>query len=547
MLAFVAALIVGLSPSAEEPADLIVSAGRIWTGDPANPRAEAVAARGGAIVFVGSKADAMRFRGDKTKLIDRPGGLVVPGLVDAHAHLAELGAEREQIDLRGVDSPEKVAAMVADRMRREPGDGWIVGRGWDQSLWPGGEFADAAILDKVSPGRPVWLVRVDGHAGWANSEAMRRAGLSRESKSPSGGDIKRRADGTPTGFLIDAAMGAIGRVVPPAGPEAVARRILAGQALCFEHGLTGIHDASVSPEEAAAYRALDASGDLKLRVYGMALPAMAFATRPPAPRKPSDRFELRAVKVFIDGAMGSRGALLFAPYADDPKSTGLQLTDPKQLEDLTTTALENGWQVCTHAIGDKGNALVLDAFVAARKRVPAAADPRLRVEHAQVVRKSDIARFKALGAVASMQPSHSSSDMRWTEARLGPERAEGAYAWRWFLDAGVPLAFGSDFPVEVVDPLWGLYSAVTRQDGEGKPAGGWHPEQKLTMEETLRAFTSGSAFASFSEERLGQIKLGMRADLTVFDRDLLAIPASEILAAKVTDTVVDGEVVHGEP
>ncbi len=499
-----------LRPQTDGPADLIVTAAHIWTGDPANPRAEAVASREGTIVFVGSKQDAARFKGPNTVEVDRPDGLAIPGLIDAHAHLTDLGAEREQVDLRGVDTPQEVAAKVAERIKKDPGAGWIIGRSWDQSLWPGGEFSDASVLDRVARDRPVWLIRVDGHAGWANSAALKRAGITKQSEPPSDGQIVKRKDGTPSGFLVDGAMDAVWKVVPPPSKAAIARRILAAQEVCFENGLTMVHDASLSAEEIEVFRDLDKSGKLKLRVYGMASlhegTDLAFAAVSPIPRKPDRRFELRAIKVFIDGAMGSRGALMFAPYADDPKNSGLQLTEPDHLADLTTVALKHGWQVCTHAIGDKGNAQVLDAFTVARKAVPQAKDPRLRVEHAQVVRKEDVPRFKELGLIASMQPSHSSDDMRWADARLGPGRVDGAYAWRWFLDAGVPVAFGSDFPVEVVDPLWGIYAAVTRQDRDGKPDGGWHPDQKLSMAETIRFFTAGSAFASFDEDRLGKIE-----------------------------------------
>ena len=540
-----------LRPRTDGPADLIVSAGRVWTGDRDNPEAQAVAVRGGSILYVGSTAGAAYYRGPRTVAIDRPDGLAIPGLIDAHAHLSDLGAEREQVDLRGVDSPEKVAALVAERAASEPGKGWIIGRGWDQSLWPGGEFSRAEVLDKAAPDRPVWLIRVDGHAGWANSEAMKRAGITAESKPPADGQIIADKAGRPTGVLIDGAMEAVGKVVPSPDRSMLSRRILKAQDECFAHGLTMVHDASLNDDEIASLRDLDKSGRLKLRVYGMALPRkgadLAMARVAPLPRKPDRRFELRAIKVFIDGAMGSRGALLFAPYADDPAHSGLLLADPDHLKELTTLALKHGWQVCTHAIGDKGNALVLDAFAAAREAVPAANDPRLRIEHAQVVREADIPRFKSLGVIASVQPSHSSTDMRWADARLGPDRVNGAYAWRWFLDAGIPLAFGSDFPVEVVDPLWGIYASVTRQDRQGKPDGGWHPSQRLTMDETLRAFTSGPAFASFDEHRLGMLKVGLRGDLTLIDRDLFSVPPSEILKAKVTATIVEGEAVYRRP
>jgi predicted amidohydrolase YtcJ len=242
--------------------------------------------------------------------------------------------------------------------------------------------------------------------------------------------------------------------------------------------------------------------------------------------------------------MGSRGGLLFKPYSDDPGNSGLLLIDPKVLEATTKAALENGWQLCTHAIGDKGNALVLDAYAAARKAVPSAGDPRLRIEHAQVVRKEDVRRFRDLGVIASMQPSHASDDMRWADARLGPGRVDGAYAWRWFADMGVTLAHGSDFPVEIVDPFWGIYAGVTRQDPEGKPVGGWHPEQRLTLEETLRGFTAGSAYAGFAENRLGVLKPGYRADLTIVDRDLFQASPKELLGSKVVMTIVDGAVAY---
>ncbi|MBX6315869.1 MAG: amidohydrolase family protein, partial [Isosphaeraceae bacterium] len=524
-----------LRPRTDGPADLIVRAGRLWTGDPERPWAEAIAARNGQILAVGTAAEVLRLRGPRTRLFERPDGFAMPGLIDAHAHLTELGAELDQIDLRGVKSPEEVARKVQERIDAQPGDGWILGRNWDQSLWPGGAFPTAAVLDRVAPARPVWLIRVDGHAGWANSEAMRRAGVSAETRSPSDGQIIRDREGQPTGVFIDGAMGLVARLIPRPTKAEIARRILNGQRVCLENGLTGIHDASVSRAEAQVFQELDQQGKLKLRVYGMATPPegteVRFASTPPPPRRPDRRFELRAIKAFIDGAMGSRGALLFEPYADDPGNSGLRLLDPQVLQEMTVAALEHGWQVCTHAIGDKGNALVLDAYAAALEAVPRAKDPRLRIEHAQVVRPEDVPRFAQLGIIASMQPSHASDDMRWADARLGKgsDRVRGAYAWRWFLDAGVRLAFGSDFPVEVVNPLWGIYAALTRQDAQGHPPGGWHPEQKLTLEETLRAFTAGSAYAAFAEDRLGTLRPGMRADMTILDRDPFRASPPELL------------------
>jgi predicted amidohydrolase YtcJ len=528
------------------PPDLIVRAGRIWTGDPARPWAEALAARQGEIVMVGSSNEVMAQRGSLTRVVDRPEAFAVPGLIDAHGHVASLGQGLENIDLRGVKDLDEVARLVKARIESVPGDGWIQGQHWDQSLWPGGRFPTAGVLDTVAPNRPVWLTRVDGHAGWANSEAMRRAKITRETSAPSDGQVLRDTEGEPTGVFIDGAMNLVWKVIPTTSRAELTRQVLAAQERILAAGLTGVHDAGLSRGEIEVYRTLDQDHKLKVRIYGMASPPsggeVAFVGKPPTASKPGRRFELRAIKLFIDGAMGSRGGLLFAPYADDPGNVGLQLIDPKVLEETTAQALRTGWQVCTHAIGDKGNALVLDAYAAALKANPDKTGARLRIEHAQVVRKEDLARFKALGVIASMQPSHASDDMRWAEARLGAERAQGAYAWRWFLDAGVPLAFGSDFPVEVVNPFWGLYAAITRQDEKGSPPGGWHPDQKLTLEEALRAHTAGSAYAAFHESRLGILKPGSRADVTIVDRDLFQASPLGVLESGVVTTIIDGEV-----
>ncbi|MDR3635350.1 MAG: amidohydrolase family protein [Isosphaeraceae bacterium] len=537
-----------LRPATDGPADLVVKAGRIWTGDPEHPWAEALAARSGAIVAVGSEDDVAHFQGPLTRVLSNPAAFVLPGLIDAHAHLISLGEEKEQIDLRGIKSVDEVALRVKDWSKAHPGDSWILGQNWDQSLWPGGAFPTSAALDAAAPDRPVWLTRIDGHAGWANAEALRRAKINSDTRPPVDGQILRDSDGRPTGVFIDGAMVLVSRWLPRPTLAELERQILTGQNEVFRWGLTAIHDAGIAPYEAEAYRALDHAGRLKLRVYGMAKPAkggeVAFASHPPLPAKPGARFEYRAIKIFIDGAMGSRGGLLFEPYSDDSGNKGLLLTDPKTLEATTVEALKHGWQIATHAIGDRGNALVLDAYAAALRAVPEKKDPRLRIEHAQVVRKEDVSRFAALGLIASMQPSHASDDMRWADARLGPGRVEGAYAWRWFLDAKVPLAFGSDFPVEIVNPFYGIYAALTRQDEKGEPPGGWHPDQRMTLEETLRGFTAGAAYAAFAEERLGVLKAGLRADLTIVDRDLFKSSPLDVLKTKVLATVVDGETVY---
>jgi predicted amidohydrolase YtcJ len=530
------------------PAELILKLGRIWTGDTARPWAEALAARGGAVVAVGSAEEVMKYRGPSTRFVDRPDAFATPGLIDAHGHLTDLGQSAEQVDLRGVRSPGEVARLVKAWAEAHPGDSWLLGQSWDQSLWPDNAYSTAAVLDAVLLDRPVWLERVDGHAAWVNSEALRRAGITRETAAPPDGQILRDGDGRPTGILIDGAMRLVSRSIPAPRAADYERQILAAQALVLKEGLTGVHSAGVYRREAEAYRALDRSGRLKVRIYAMAKPPKGreaeFARQPPQPSSPGAHFEMRAIKLFIDGAMGSRGGLLFEPYSDDPGNSGLLLIKPETLTETTIESLRHGWQMATHAIGDRGNALVLDAFEAARKAVPEATDPRLRIEHAQVVRRADVPRFAALGIIASMQPSHAIDDMRWADARLGPDRAQGAYAWRWFLDSGVRLAFGSDFPVEVVNPFYGIYAALTREDEQGHPRGGWHPDQKMSLDETLRAFTAGAAYAAFAEDRVGVLRPGMRADVTVMDRDLFKVAPKDILNADVLMTIVDGEVVY---
>jgi predicted amidohydrolase YtcJ len=524
------------------PADLIVKVKRIWTGDPHNPWAVAIAARNGAIAAVGTIGAVMAYRGGSTRVLDRPGAFALPGLIDAHGHMESLGASHDEVDLRGVAPLAEVARRIKERMESTPGDSWITGRNWDQSLWPGGEFPTSAVLDAVAPKRPVWLERVDGHAGWANTEAMRRAKITRDTEAPKSGQIIRDASGMPTGVFVDGAMSLVEKAVPGPSHDDIKRRLLTAQRLALEAGLTGVHDAGISPSVAEIYRGLDRDGRLVVSVYGMASGNEAVVRQPPQSAPPGARFQLRAIKLFIDGAMGSRGALLYEPYHDNPGNSGLLLIDPKRLEAITKSALGNGWQVCTHAIGDKGNALVLDAYGSALESVPQSRDARLRIEHAQVVRKQDVSRFAELGVIASMQPSHASDDMRWADARLGPGRVDGAYAWRWFVDAKVRLAFGSDFPVEIVNPFWGIYAGITRQDPQGKPDGGWHPDQVLTLDEVLRGFTAGAAYAAFAEDRLGTLKPGFRADITVVDRDLFEVKPKQLLASRVVATIVEGKI-----
>lgn len=546
----------GLVNPRSRPATALIEADFIWTGNPVKPSANCIALRDGEIIGTGSIAEMQSLTGPETLRIKYPAGsMIVPGLIDAHAHLSSLGANLDELDLRELKSETEAANAVRKWADSRPGNGWILGRNWDQSLWPGQVFPSRESLDRVLPDRPVWLVRVDGHAGWANSEALRRAGISQSTKIPNDGQMILQPDGQPSGILVDGAMSLVWKAVPAVDDLTLRQRMLFAQAECLKSGLTAVHDAGLDPQDRRVLESLDRAGLLKLRVYGMASapsnPSDFFRkNRPGSNFAGSGRYEVRAMKFFIDGAMGSRGALMFEDYSDDPHNRGLQLIDTKLFNNSLTTALETGWQVCTHAIGDKGNALVLDAYENAFSSMPKTQwgnqDPRWRIEHAQVVRRQDVRRFKDMDIIASMQPSHASSDQRWADLRLGDLRARGAYAWSWFVQDNVRLAFGSDFPVEVVTPLWGIFGGVSRQAADGTPPGGWRPEHRLTTEQILEGFTAGSAYAQFAENRLGRIQAGYRADFVVWDRDLRTTPTHEILSRKVLATWIEGELCAGE-
>ena len=539
------------------PADLVLHGGKVVTLDPARPEAEAIAVRDGAIVAVGSDGDVLALAGDATRRIDLGGRMVLPGLTDAHGHIRSLGEQIDSLDVRGVASVEEVARQVRARAAgMAPGD-WVTGGGWDQNLWPGEKFPDHRPLSEAVPDRPVWLSRIDGHASWANRKAMEAAGITRDTADPPGGVIERDARGEPTGIFIDNAQDLVAAVQPKPTRQRIKAWIELALRRCAEAGLTSVHDAGVGEEEVAAFRELADEGRLPLRVYlmwsgiggaylsGAATPFEDLLSRPPLVNY-RDRLTLRAVKLMIDGAMGSRGAMFFEDYADDPGNRGLPVMPPEAVEKAATLALAKGYQVCTHAIGDRGISLVLDAYEKALAASPAA-DPRMRIEHLQCVARGDVARLKKMGVIASMQPSHATSDMYWADERVGPERGRGLYAWRWVLGDGVRLAAGSDFPVDPEKPLIGLQSAVTRQDLKRWPEGGWHPEQRMTLDEAIRAYTEGAAYAAFEEKTRGRIAPGYLADLTVIAKDLRALPPHEIAAAGIAYTIVGGVLAYEAP
>jgi hypothetical protein len=515
--------------------------------DPARPRAEAVAVRGGRIAAVGSAAEVSALVGPGTRVIELGGRTVTPGLVDAHCHLYGLGVALETLSLRGLGSAAAVAEAVRGAAAARAEGEWITGRGWDQNLWSPPEFPGHAVLDAAAPGHPVALRRIDGHALWANAAAMRAAGVGRDTKDPPGGKILRDAQGEPTGVFVDHAMTLIEASMPPVPPAVRERRILKAAEVAVSLGLTGVHEMGIDDGTVAVYRALAREGRLPLRVHAYlsgegqmdSLPSR----KPDADPDGTATFVLRGVKLFADGALGSRGAALLAPYDDDPKNTGLTLMPAEELRRSARIAAESGFQLAVHAIGDRANREVLDAFEAAGPGRGGAL--RFRVEHAQVVAPEDLGRFARIGAIASMQPAHATSDMPWAEARLGPARIRGAYAWRSILATGAHIAFGSDFPVEETSPLLGLYAAVTRQDPRGSPPGGWHPEERLTLDEALRLFTAEPAYAAFAEAHRGEIAPGFVADLTVFDRALA--PDLTLLEAKADLVVVGGKIVRERP
>jgi hypothetical protein len=542
-------LLTALRVSAQQPrrADLIVTGARIYTVDPTHPIAQALAVRGTRLLFVGSVTEAMALKGPATRVLDLHGATVIPGMTDAHAHLIELGKTLTRVDLRGIASYAEVVARVVARAKTMAPGSWVYGWGWDQNRWAGQHFPTHGALTAAVPDHPVVLNRIDGHAVLANARAMQLAGITRTTPDPPGGKILRDPGGDPSGVFVDNAEDLVTRAEPPLSAAELHEAVHAAVTECNRWGLTGIHDPGVGRRGLELYETLARSGALTLRDYAMiaddsALEASYFAKGPQSALYDGHLW-IRAVKLYADGALGSRGAALLAPYSDDPGNSGLLVSTPEHLRAVAVQALRAGFQVATHAIGDRGNRNVLDAYEAALKEVPTA-DHRFRIEHTQVLDPTDIPRFAELGVIPSMQAVHATSDMPWATDRLGPTRVLGAYAWRSLLNTGVIIPNGSDFPVERVNPLYSFHAAITRQDERDSPAGGWHPEQRMTHEEALRSMTIWPAYAGFQEKDLGSLTAGKYADFVVLDRDIMTVPDADILHARVLATYVGGKAVY---
>ena len=528
-------------------ADLILVNGRIYTVDDSRPMVSALAVRNGRIVLAASDVEVRALAGPRTRVIDVGGGTVIPGMVDAHAHLLGLGTALRNVNLAGSKSYEEVIARVAERAKTmKPGE-WIIGRGWDQNLWPVKEFPNHEALSRAFPANPVVLTRIDGHAILANAMAMRAANVTAATRDPEGGRIVRNAVGSPAGVFVDNAEELVGAAIPSATAGQTKSAILAAIAEANKWGLVGIHDAGASKSTIALYESLAREGNYNLRNYVLVSGDTASVrwalARGPQSALYNGRVWIRSLKLYADGALGSRGAAMVAPYSDDAGNTGLLVTPPAELQRIATAALRRGLQVGTHAIGDRGNRIVLDAYDNALKAVPTA-DHRFRVEHSQVISPEDIPRFAKLGVIPSMQASHQTSDMRWAEVRVGPQRIKGAYAWRTLLNSGVIIPNGSDFPVEEVNPLISFHSAVSRQDQSNWPAGGWYPEQVMTRAEALKSMTIWPAYAGFQEKLMGSLTPGKYADFVILDRDIMTVPASEILETRVMSTWLGGKAVY---
>ena len=523
---------------------MLLTNARIYTMCSRGSIVDSLVIREGRVAFAGARGDVNPAAGER--VLDLGGRAVLPGLVDGHGHLMLLARSRLELDLSSAESEEEIAGMVREASAlRRPGE-WIAGRGWDQTRWPGQRFPSRASLDRAAPRYPVALVRVDGHATWASGAALARAGITRATRDPEGGLVVKDECGEPTGLLVDLAQDLIRSLVPTPSEERFDEAVEAVIAECLAKGLTGAHEPGLDLAAIASYTRLIERGRFPFRAFAALSGKKAWSQyrEGEGPVSVGDgQLTVGAIKLWLDGALGSRGAALHAPYCDDPTNRGLILVPPEEVERLTREAASRGFHVWVHAIGDRANTLVLDVF----EKVLASPGPRphLRVEHAQILDPADIPRFARLGVVPSMQPTHCTSDMRWAGERLGPERLQGAYAWRSVLDAGAYIAGGSDFPVEDANPFHGLHAALTRRPRDGEDPH-WQPGQRMTRDEAMRSFTTWNARSVGLEADQGSLEVGRRADLIALDLDPFTCEETAIARLTPSLTMVGGEIVSGE-
>jgi predicted amidohydrolase YtcJ len=546
------ALLVTLTFSAlvlaQAPADLVLVNGKIWTVDDRRPEVEAVAVLGNRIAAVGSTEEIRKWVGASTKVIDLQGKRVTPGFNDSHVHFLDGGMGLASVQLRDARTPEEFRDRIRDFAAKLPKGRWVLNGNWDHENWTPPALPTRRLIDAVTPDNPVFINRLDGHMCLANSLALKLAGVTRETPDPPGGTIVRDADGEPTGVLKDAAMNYVYKVIPSPSEEVMAEAIRAALVYAAENGVTSVQDMSASPEVFGVYQKLLANNELTVRVYGFQ-PLSEWGRLARAGVRAwfgNDKLKIGGLKGFADGSLGSTTALFFEPYLDAPKTSGLpsdeMFPEGKMLNNILG-ADRAGLQVAVHAIGDKANKTILDMFAEVGKR-NGPRDRRLRIEHAQHLRPEEIKRFGAERVIASMQPYHAIDDGRWAENRIGPNRAKGTYAFRSLLDAGATLAFGSDWFVAPMEPLMGIYAAVTRRTLDGKRPQGWVPEQKITVAEAVRAYTMGSAYAGGDEKIKGSIEVGKLADLVALSADIFKIDPVEIEKTKVVMTIFDGKVIY---
>jgi predicted amidohydrolase YtcJ len=520
--------------------------GHVYTNDPASPWADAMLVRGDEILAVGDDDEVTGLADKGARVVDLEKHFVMPGFNDAHVHLGGAGADWLAVRLNGVQSVAELQKRLAEGVAQHKDSEWISGSGWDHTFWPEKKFPNREQLDAVSPKNPVILTHISGHVAVANSLALQLAGVTKATLNPSGGEIERDEKGEPTGMLKEgAAMHLVESKIPPATPEQRRRGIELALADLAKNGVTSAQDNSAW-EDFMTYRAIKNDGKLTVRITEW-LPFSAPIEKLEQMRRDGGTTDpwLRtgALKLVTDGALGSRTAAMLVPYSDDSSTSGIMIMEPEKIRALAIERDKAGFQLNLHAIGDRANRVALDAFEAAAK-ANGPRDRRDRIEHAQVVARSDIPRFARLQVIASMQPSHETSDMRWAEQRVGPERAKGAYAWASMQKFGVRLAFGTDYDVEPISPFRGLYACVTRELPNGGPTGGWQPQEKISVADCIRAYTSGSAYGEFMEGKKGELKAGEFADFIVLSNDLTKVEPREYTNTRVLRTVVGGQTVY---